>query len=408
MKNILYVLSVFPSTSATFVLNELLMLKDHGYKIFIVSLRKPKGEILHAGSELFEDVFYLPHHSNGASDILNLIKENLNLFIHHPLKYTIGLFDALSSGTLKFIYDFFRSSYLVKKLNSVEIFHIHAHFAHSPTTIARYLSYWMGNDYSFTCHAVDLFVKKNFHCFERKLRDAKFAITISQFNKDFLLNSISDKDLIKKVDIIRCGIDHDKFKRNGLDNNKSQINILSVGRFVEKKGFDYLIEALRILKNKRLNFNCKIIGDGPLFNSISEKIAEMKIKDSVHLLGAKDSSFILNELKKADLFVLPCVVAGNGDMDGIPVSIMEAMACEIPVVSTNISGIPELVSDEVEGLLVEQRNSEQLAEAIEKLILDHNLRARLGKNARSKIIKNFSLMENIKKLETLFLEKIQE
>ena len=201
---------------------------------------------------------------------------------------------------------------------------------------------------------------------------------------------------------IDTNIDYNEFKplKNKPENTIPQI--LSVGRLVEKKGFQYLIKALNVLANRGLSFKCDIIGDGPLFGKINKQIKQYNLQGKVNLSGAVDSEKVKEYLSKADLFVLPCIKTSNGDMDGIPVALMEAMAFEVPVISTNISGIPELIINGYNGVIVEEKNHVELADAIQSLLLNKDLREKYGKNGRIHIINEFDLYANVNRLISLF------
>lgn len=403
MKKILYIVSVFPATSATFILNEMLMLKEKGYKIKIVSLRKPINQIYQNGVEEFEeDIIYVPHIKQSLNEGLKLISSNFKYLIYNPIKYIKGLYKASKGKSTNLIYDYIRAVYLVNYLNNSEIDHIHSQFAHGPTTIAYYLNMLTGKKFSFTCHAVDIFVQSNSKTLEEKINKAEFVATISNYNVGFIENKLINKNLVGKLNVVRCGINPQDYKPLEKPKYNEVKKIFSVGRFVEKKGFKYLIDALKIISDKGINFQCNIVGDGPLFNEINEKVQQLKLTKKINLIGQADSQKIKDYLSNSDMFVLPCTKATNGDMDGIPVSLMESMAYKLPVVSTNISGIPELVIDGKNGLIVEEKNSEKLADAIEKLILNKDIRLKYGENGRKHIIDEFGLEVNIAKLSNLF------
>ncbi|PAE96540.1 glycosyltransferase [Shouchella clausii] len=403
MKKILYIVSVFPSTSATFVLNEMLALKREGYEIEIVSLRTPKDEVLQSGVENFVDnIIYVPHVKNSSMDKLKLAYTNLMYLFSNPVKYTKLLFNSIQHRSLNQIYDFLRAAYVASVMGEVKVDHVHAQFAHAPTSIAYYLKILTGKKYSFTCHAVDIFVPKNASMLEEKVKHAEFVATISNYNVKYIENKLRNKSLSNKIRVIRCGIDLNNFKRDREKKERKIVNIFSVGRFVEKKGFSYLVEALKLVSDNGFSYNCNIIGEGPLFNDIKDKIKKTGLENNINLLGKADSITVKRYLQDADIFVLPCVTAQNGDMDGIPVSLMEAMAYEVPVISTSISGIPELVKHKVNGLIVKEKNSTELAEAIQSLILEQDSRILYGKEGRKYISTEFRLDRNTKKLVCLF------
>jgi glycosyltransferase involved in cell wall biosynthesis len=179
--------------------------------------------------------------------------------------------------------------------------------------------------------------------------------------------------------------------------------LLSVGRFVEKKGFVYLVEACRLLRNRGYSFQCQIIGGrDAYFDAVERRVKELGLGDTILLRPAVTQEELKDLYERASVFALPCLVVANGDRDGIPNVLVEAMAMQIPVVSTNISGIPELVESGVNGILVPEKNAEALADAIATLLDDGDLRQRLGKEARRKVRRLFDARENTVVLRDLF------
>jgi glycosyltransferase involved in cell wall biosynthesis len=263
------------------------------------------------------------------------------------------------------------------------------------------ISAWTDIPFSFTVHAHDIFIPELAELMEEKIKRASFIVCISEYNKDYLVRKYP---WIKedKIEVVHCGIDINKFTPRKKIRNKI-LKILSVGRLHEQKGFEYLIRACELLKKEcRLDFTCEIIGDGQKQASLKEMINRAELTQEVRLLGAKAQGGVLNAMEKADVFVLPCVAAASGAMDGIPVVLMEAMSMGLPVISTTISGIPELVKNGA-GLLVEPGNVKELASAIEKFaVLDHDKRGEAGKRGRRIIEKGFNLNREVGKLTELF------
>jgi glycosyltransferase involved in cell wall biosynthesis len=179
--------------------------------------------------------------------------------------------------------------------------------------------------------------------------------------------------------------------------------LLAVGQLKEKKGFDYLLEACRTLLDQRIEFDCSIVGEGPMRNALEAKIAELSLQDHVALLGGLPHNVLIERYSEATIFVLPCVTATDGDRDGIPNVILEAMAMGLPIVSTRHSGIPEAVEHGRTGLLVPPRDSRALADALARLIADENLRVRLGRSGRSRVVEAFDVGANVTKLLAEFI-----
>ncbi len=182
--------------------------------------------------------------------------------------------------------------------------------------------------------------------------------------------------------------------------------ILCVGSLIPKKGHDILIEACELLRRRGVSFSCAIVGSGPLNESLAQQISERQLGNAVTLVGACDQAEVQQRLGSASLFALASRVTEDGDLDGIPVVLMEAMAAGVPCVSTNISGIPELMEHEKEGLVVPEKDPQALADAIERLLRDADLRARIRKAAREKIEREFDIRKSAARLAELFEQAI--
>src|SRR5260370_37397117 len=178
--------------------------------------------------------------------------------------------------------------------------------------------------------------------------------------------------------------------------------MLSVGRIIEKKGFADLLSAVRILRERGRQFQVEIIGSGPLKEQIQNRIKELNLLDRVKLLGARDQDFVRAAYQRAAIFVLPCMVTPNGDRDGIPNVLYEAMASGTPVISTPVAAIPELIDSESNGLLVEQQSPELLADAIDRLLVNPDLRGRFARPARATIETPFTLHRTARELLKVF------
>jgi len=287
------------------------------------------------------------------------------------------------------------------KIKNAQVDHIHAHFVLDACTYAMLISMLLGIPYSFTAHAHDIFIPGRAQLLEEKLSRSKFAICISEYNKNFILEKFP-KVRADKLSIIHCGLEPKRF--NPKPEKKNDIfTVLAIGRLVEQKGFKYLLKACEILKKHRgLEFVCNIIGEGRDRHLLETIIFESHLSDNVRLLGALEQKAVIEYLRDADLFVLPCVVEKNGSMDGIPVALMEAMALGIPVISTTVSGIPELVENGA-GLLVEERDIHGLAMAIKSVLaLPNKAREEMGIKGRALIKENFNLEKEVDRLVELF------
>ena len=247
--------------------------------------------------------------------------------------------------------------------------------------------------HSITAHASDLYSVKHRDRARRQMLKADAVVTISNYNAEYI------RDLgvnPKKVHVIRTGVNLKKFSARP-NNSVRQHLLLSISRLVEKKGLIFSIKAVKNLQKKYPNLAYTIVGSGPL---------ERMLKDAAQGLNVQFLKGISNDevaqlLHECTVFVLPCIIARDGDRDGIPVALMEAMACEVPVISTRISGIPELIESGKEGILVGQRNICELERSVE-FILQNQEAADIGVNARAKIERDYNIEKNITKLMKVF------
>jgi len=263
-----------------------------------------------------------------------------------------------------------------------------------------------GLSYSFTAHAWDLY--KNRHTKARHVRalsrmigGSQFVRTISDFNKAYL-QGIAPASA-SKIRRLYNGIDLERFASGGRPGRPPFI-VLSVGRLVEKKGLSILIEACRQLRDRHVDVETWIVGTGPLQAKLEAQIRACRLDDRVRLLGAHTQDEVLKRYQSAHLFVLPCLVGADGNRDGLPVAVVEALACGLPVVTTSVTGLPEVVQDRHNGLLVPEGNGHALADAIEEAIRDRPLYDRLLSNARGSVESRFDLRTTVAELVRWFSE----
>jgi len=300
-------------------------------------------------------------------------------------------------------YHFLEAVYVAREMEKRGISHIHTHFAAGAASVAMIVHRLTGIPFSFTAHAFDLY--KDPILLVEKIRSAEIIATISEYNKTYMKKLVPEIDGAK-IHVIHCGIDMEVFTPVPRESDGA-IRILSVGRLEEKKGHRYLIEACSILKQRAVDFRCMIVGEGVERDALQALIDAYGLQDSVVLKGAVFQEEIRAFYEDTDIFALACVSAGNADIDGIPVVLMEAMAMEIPAISTNISGIPELIEDGGNGMLVPQRDADALAEAIHRLIQDESLRETIRRNGRITVERAFDLRSEGAKLMDLFRESMK-
>jgi glycosyltransferase involved in cell wall biosynthesis len=232
-----------------------------------------------------------------------------------------------------------------------------------------------------------------------KIREASFVVTISEYNRQFL-RRLYGKLASDKMVMVRCGVDPTVFvpPQRPVRSSAQPMTIVCVASLLDYKGHPYLLDACEQLRQRGVPFRCLLIGDGKERPAIEAHIARLKLWDEVTLMGRQSRDRVSELLAKSDALVMPSVVTPSGMMDGIPNSLFEALATELPVVASAISGIPELVEDGRTGLLVPERDAGALAEALIKLYENPNLGRRLAKAGREKVLRDFNLRQNVSRL----------
>ncbi len=407
---IAYISHYLPALTQTFVYREILALEEAGWKVHPFSIRRPEKGISEEAKDLASRTRYILPVRWGR-----FIAWQAALFLAHPLRYlSILLFLVSRPGEsprarLHGLTHFFGGLHIVPELKRAGVKHIHAHFGQNPATIAMAAAEYLGIPFSMTIHARDLFVDTAL--LRAKLEKARFVVTISEYNRKLLREMARSAADAEKIHVLHCGIDIRRFEaREGANAPAARAAnatlrppvFFAVGRLVEKKGYAYLVEAAKLLKDRGVPFEVRVIGGGPDHDALARRIAELGVGGHVKLEGSMPQETLLPLLRGADAFVLPCVLAKDGDQDGIPVSLMEAMAYGIPCVSTTISGVPELIEDGKEGFLVPEKNPVALAEALERLARDPTLREELGRAGRRKVEEGFTLQGLVRELDRLF------
>jgi len=287
------------------------------------------------------------------------------------------------------------------RLPNLGIRHVHAHFAGLAARTACWIDKFFGINFSFTAHANDIFTPRNFEIGLDKLVDAARAIiTETDYAAKFLKERFPDR--ADRTHRIYNGLNLAEFQR--ADFSAAPPSIVAIGRLIDKKGFADLIHACRVLKDSGKLLRCEIIGEGPLEKELRRQIDRFDLQNCVQLLGAKPQREIAEHLTAGTVFVLPSVIDADGGMDNLPTVIMEAMATGLPVISTAIGGIPEMVVENETGILVPPNDAGALARAIEKVIVDLSLAQRLGEKGQKRASELFSIEKNARPLIRIFEE----
>ena len=424
---IAYVLKNFPKISETFITSEIYRLEQAGVDLRLFVIKPPSEDIKHAVVEKIRAKrFYLPgttslsksslfqwlnlHFRDFSKGVLRQIKK-------HPLR-------TLSAAKFAFVqavrarkgyWAFPRKVYLKEFLQAAvianqiqkneEIGHIHGHFAHGATTVTWMVSIMTGLKFSFTAHAKDIYLESlnPAGLLPRKMDAAEFVVTCTKANQIHL------KGLSKTtVHCLYHGLNAEfasllDSEPIGVFAEKEHLQVLAVGRLVPKKGFDILIEACRLLAERKVEFKVRIVGEsGEHETKLRELIKKYSLSEKIELTGAMTQKKLFSEFHKADVFCLPCRILENGDRDGIPNVMVEAMSCGLPVISTDISGIPEIIKSGENGLLIPPEYPKALADSMESIHADGEFALRLARGGLKTIKDRFNGGVSVEKLATLF------
>ncbi len=396
---ILYPVRDFLAVTTIFILNEMWLLRRRGWFLRILSLEREETRVMHARAQELEGcVLYA-----GRPFAPAVLKAQIYFLLKFPDRYIrlffYVFFFRFFPYHLSELRLFMKAVHLAWCVRDQEVLHIHAHFAGGNTTCAMIIAGLLKKDFSFIAHAIDLFVMEKARTLRDKIREAKFVLTVSAYHRRFMIEKTKTK-YPEKILVCKGGVLVDDFPLRTYEKRDRPV-VLTVSRFVEKKGLFHLLEAYKILQEEQERFQGLIIGQGPLAALLEERLKEYGLDESVRLLSFQGQEEIRDHYKEADVFVLPCIRAANGDQDGMPYVLVEAMACGLPVVSTYLSGIPELVRDGETGFLVEPGDSRALARVLRTLLRDDALRKKVGLAAREHILKKHDLNRNIELLESL-------
>ncbi|MHC1726399.1 MAG: glycosyltransferase [Syntrophobacteraceae bacterium] len=417
------ILKGYPRISESFISSEILLLESLGIPVEIYSLRQPRESQVHEHvRNIKAGVTYIPEYV--LPNLGSILKSNSALLRSMGSHYLRCFAGAIARGISRrkpaTIRHFLQAGHLVHtKLSSNPLIrHLHAHFCHTPASVAYFASELTGLPFSFTAHAKDIYTSEPDQL-SRKIEKASFVVTCTRYNAEYLSRIAADAHLSQPrtasrpvaecksrtatpIHTIYHGIDPGYFAFVPPAAPVPTCQILSVGRLVPKKGYDDLIKALRLLDRMGLDFHFTHIGDGENANEIKSQVYESGLESKVSFLGTLSHEEVITHYRRAHCFVLACKVAKNGDRDGIPNVIAEAMACGLPVVATNVSAIPELVVDGETGILVPPEDPRAMAAALHKTLLDPKGNTLRAKCARRKVEQAFDSRKCVLQLHSLF------
>ncbi len=403
------ILKGYPRISETFISNEILLLEEQGIKLHILSMRQPRETFFHASvGRIKAPVSYLPE--TFLTSLPLLLPQNLILAAKQPRIYAAAFRMACrrflrtrKSATFKHL---FQAGYLVNSLlPGSHITHFHAHFAHSPTSVAFFASLLSGIPFSFTAHAKDIYTTDPVQLRE-KMAHARFVVTCTEYNRSHLAR-ISD-NAAPAVFRIYHGIDVGLFtSRHTAVLPAPPYRILTVSRMTAKKGLPTVFKALRILHDRGIGFHHTLIGEGEERDRLKKLVRNLGLESFCQWMGTMPHDAVIRQYQQSDVFVLGCEIAANGDRDGIPNVCVESMAMGVPVVATRISAIPELIENGKTGLLVDPGNPEALAEAMIQALTDADLRQGIIAAARDRVIRDFNNRNLIDDLADLYTRALR-
>lgn len=419
-----YIVGRFPRPNETFVLTELEALRANDVSVEVFPLLDLKHAAAHNSSSLRVKAIELlrpterpdTKHEAAArwksrafySPLLSMevLLAQFSFFFAHPVRYLTALCSLLfrSFGQLRFLSSglmlFPRIVLMARQMERMRVTHVHAHFANEPAAAALVVHQLTGLPFSFTPHGTDLHHDR--HMLKQKIRQAAFVVCISKFNRDRLLEA-GGFDCVSRLKVVHCGINTHLFSpREEPITTTQPIRVLLVGSLLEVKGQAILLQACAELKRRGERIECHIVGTGPDRNMLGRLAAHFRIADQVFFHGYLTPKEIHRELQCADVLVCPSVESSDGRREGIPVVLMEAMATGVPVIASSLSGIPELVTNEVEGLLLEPGNADELANGIQFLAENPSTAQAFADAALSKILAEFDIARTIPELIHLF------
>jgi glycosyltransferase involved in cell wall biosynthesis len=394
MTKVGYVLKRYPRFSETFILNEILAHEAAGQELEIFALRPV--EETHFQDRLGQvraGVTRIPDKQKTAEALWQIIGS-----VQDRLPDAWDAFGKMHHENGR---DVAQAILLALECRARGVDHLHAHFGTVATTVARLAAKLAGINYSFTAHAKDIYFDYDENLnLAAKLRDARPVVTVSDFNVAYLRDRFGND--ASHVVRLYNGLDLELFEYRAPQ--PAATDILAVGRLIEKKGFNILIEAVRLLRANGHPVRCRIIGDGDDRPHLAAQIKSGGLEDFVELLGPRPQSDVVAMMRMAAVLACPCVTGRDGNRDGLPTVLLEAMALGTPVISTDVTGIPELVQDGKTGLCVPEGDPEGLAEGLARLLASHELRQKLAAAARTAIERDFDITGNAAVLRSLFFD----
>ncbi len=369
-RHLAYVFERFPSFTQTFCVREILELERQGLRPLIFSIRDTRDERpRHFPESLYERVIFLPPEKELVEDVKRLKSEGrLSPSVILTLRHWKEKADQRDKQRV------YEAAWIGQRLAEAGVRHVHSHFAGIGARTAWWLKFFHDVTYSFTGHANDLWERNDLPLtLERLMNDAALVATVSEYSAGDLRSRFPVA--APRVRRVYNGLDLSPFREAAERRNPSLVwkderLILSVGRLIEKKGFDDLVRACALLRDRGVDgFRCVIVGEGPMEDELNTLIAQSRLGERVVLAGPKSQAEILELLEQTAVFALPCVTEREGGKDNLPTVLMEAMAARVACASTRLAGVPEMVLDGETGRLVDERQPAAFADILEAMLL---------------------------------------
>lgn len=395
-RRIAYLISQYPTQSHTFILREIRQLRSLGWDIEVISIRpcdRPPEKLAPEEAEERARTLYVMR----ASPV-QVAGAHLRTFFQRPLAYLATAVYAvrMGHGGLHRLLYFAEAVVVGVWMKQRRLTHVHVHFA---TTVALIMHRLFDLNFSSTIHGSDEFIDPKGFCLGEKVAAGVFTLGISKYGRSQLMR-YSSYEHWHKLEVCRLGIDPDAFPPRMRDTNNGVFRLITVGRLVPVKGYHVLVAAMAMLKAGGRAVRWSVVGDGPDRASLEKHVSEAGLSADVDFEGSCNQDRVKELYGQADAFVL------SSFAEGVPVVLMEAMAMGVPSIATNITGVPELLTNGVHGILVTPSDEEQLAQAIITLMDNPEMRASFAKEGRTKVLRDFNLRQNAETLSSIFNRRL--
>lgn len=391
-----YLTGEFPRATDVWIQREVAGLRADGFEVQTFAVRRPdRSHVVGPEQQKARDkTVYLLEKARSPG----LALAHLRLLARSPGRYVDGVKLAATTrrfgvrGSLYQAIYFIEAGLLAELMRRRKIDHLHNHFGDSSCTVAMLASHLSGIPYSFTLHGSAIFFDAHTWRLDAKLARARFVCCVSNFTR--AQAAIFAPDHVDRFHVVHCGIEPRRLTRK--KHTGTGVRMIFVGRIIRAKGIEVLLEAMDRLRTDHPELSLTVVGDGPDRERMEKVVADRGLGQAVHFVGSKSQDEVARTLAEADIFVLPSFA------EGVPVVLMEAMGAELPVIATYVGGMTELVDNEVSGLLVRPFDTEQLADAVRRLVEDPKLRQRLGRSGRRTVLEHFTSEAEAARLGTLF------